>query len=64
MTLNLWDGRLTRELQFVKNLEERFPGAEVKDAAPFIWELRSIKSPAEIAGCARSAASASRPTWP
>ncbi len=49
MTLNLWDGRLTRELQFVKNLRERFPNATVKDAAPFIWELRSIKSPAEIA---------------
>lgn len=48
MTLNLWDGRLTRELQFVKNLRERFPQAAVKDAAPFIWELRSIKSPAEI----------------
>lgn len=49
MTLNLWDGRLTRELQFVKNLRERFPQAVVKDAAPFIWELRAIKSPAEIA---------------
>jgi len=49
VTLNLWDGRLTRELQFVKNLRERFPQATVKDAAPFIWELRSIKSPAEIA---------------
>jgi Xaa-Pro aminopeptidase len=49
MTLNLWDGRLTRELQFVRNLRERFPGAVVKDAAPFIWELRSIKSAAEIA---------------
>jgi Xaa-Pro aminopeptidase len=48
MTLNLWDGRLTRELQVVKNLRERFPQATVKDAAPFIWELRSIKSPAEI----------------
>jgi Xaa-Pro aminopeptidase len=48
MTLNLWDGRLTRELQFVRNLRERFPQAAVKDAAPFIWELRSIKSPAEI----------------
>jgi Xaa-Pro aminopeptidase len=48
MTLNLWDGRLTRELQFVKNLRERFPQATVKDAAPFIWELRAIKSPAEI----------------
>jgi len=49
MTLNLWDGRLTRELQFVRNLRDRFPQAIVKDAAPFIWELRSIKSPAEIA---------------
>jgi Xaa-Pro aminopeptidase len=48
ITLNLWDGRLTRELQFVKNLRERFPHAAVKDAAPFIWELRSIKSAAEI----------------
>ena len=49
MTLNLWDGRLTRELQFVRNLRERFPQAVVKDAAPFIWELRAIKSAAEIA---------------
>jgi Xaa-Pro aminopeptidase len=48
MTFNLWDGRLTRELQFAKNLRERFPQATVKDAAPFIWELRSIKSTAEI----------------
>jgi Xaa-Pro aminopeptidase len=48
MTLNLWDGRLTRELQFVRNLKERFPQISVKDAAPLIWELRSIKSPAEI----------------
>ncbi len=48
MTLNLWDGRLTRELQFVTNLRGRFPHAMVKDAAPFIWELRSIKSRAEI----------------
>jgi len=48
MTLNVWDGRLTRELQFVKNLRDRFPQATVRDAAPFIWDLRSIKSPAEI----------------
>jgi Xaa-Pro aminopeptidase len=48
MTLNVWDGRLTRELQFVRNLRDRFAGATVKDASPFIWELRSIKSPAEI----------------
>ena len=49
MTLNLWDGRLTRELQFVKNLRERFPQATVKDAAPLVWSMREIKSPAEIA---------------
>lgn len=48
MTFNLWDGRLTRELQFVKNLKDRFPQAVVKDCAPMIWDLRSIKSPAEI----------------
>ncbi|MBN1682038.1 aminopeptidase P family protein [Candidatus Bathyarchaeota archaeon] len=48
-TLNIWDGRLIRELQFVKNLRERFPSVTVRDASPFIWGLRSIKSPAEIA---------------
>ncbi len=48
VTLNLWDGRLIRESQFVKNLRDRFAGTTVKDAAPLIWELRSVKSPAEI----------------
>ena len=46
--LNEWDGRLTRELQFVKHLRERFPQVEVRDCAPMIWDLRVIKSPAEI----------------
>jgi Xaa-Pro aminopeptidase len=49
MTLNKWDGRLTRELQFVKLVKERFPQVEVRDCSPLIWELRIIKSPAEIA---------------
>ncbi len=48
MTLNLWDGRLTRELQFVKQLKERFPHVEIRDCARLIWDLRKIKSPAEI----------------
>lgn len=48
MVLNPWDGRQTREGQFVKLLRDRFPGAEVKDCSPLIWELRTIKSPAEI----------------
>jgi Xaa-Pro aminopeptidase len=49
MTLNLWDGRLTRELQFVKRLRETFPQADVRDCAALVWDLRKIKSPAEIA---------------
>jgi len=43
-----WDGRLTRAQQFVKKLREHFPKAQVKDCAETLWELRRIKSPAEI----------------
>ena len=49
MTMNPWDGRLTRELQFVKNLRERFPQADVRDVSPIVWDMRKYKSPAEIA---------------
>jgi Xaa-Pro aminopeptidase len=45
---NEWDGRLSKEMQFVQNLNERFPDIEVKNCTPDIWELRKIKSPAEI----------------
>ena len=55
MTLNVWDGRLTRELQFVKQLRERFPQVEIRDCSPIVWELRMIKSPAEIDVLRRSA---------
>lgn len=48
MVSNPWDGRLTREGQFARLLGERFPAALVKDCSPMIWELRTIKSPAEI----------------
>jgi len=48
IVFNLWDGRLTREQQFVKLLRERFPRVPVKDCSPMIEELRVIKSPAEI----------------
>jgi Xaa-Pro aminopeptidase len=48
MTLNPWDGRPTRELQFVKNLREKFPQVEVRDCSPFVWDLRKVKSPAEL----------------
>lgn len=48
MVLNPWDGRQTREGQFVALLRERFPGLDVRDCSPLIWELRTIKSAAEI----------------
>ena len=55
MTLKMWDGRLTRELQFVKNLKEKFPQITVADISQTVWDLRKIKSPAEI-NCMRKAA--------
>lgn len=48
MIFDEWDGRLTREQQFVKLLRERFPQVEVRDCSRMIWDLRIIKSPAEI----------------
>ena len=48
MTLNLWDGRLTRELQFVKQLHEKFPQVDVRDCSALVWDLRKIKSPSEL----------------
>jgi Xaa-Pro aminopeptidase len=48
MILNPWDGRQTREGQFVNLLRQKFPNVEVRDCSPFIWELRTIKSAAEI----------------
>ena len=55
MTLNLWDGRLTRELQFVKQLKERFPQADVRDCSALVWDLRKIKTPAELEVMRRAA---------
>jgi Xaa-Pro aminopeptidase len=46
--LNPWDGRPTREAQFAKKLGEKYPGVKVSDCSPMIWEMRTIKSPAEI----------------
>jgi Xaa-Pro aminopeptidase len=48
MTLNPWDGRLTRELQFVRQLRDKFPQVDVRDCSPLVWNLRKTKSPAEI----------------
>jgi Xaa-Pro aminopeptidase len=49
MTQSLWDGRLSRELQFVRQLRDKFPQVDVRDCAALVWDMRKIKSPAELA---------------
>jgi Xaa-Pro aminopeptidase len=44
-----WDGRLPREGHFAQLLKSRFPRVEIRDLSPLLDELRSIKSPREIA---------------
>jgi len=55
MTLNPWDGRLTRELQFVRQLRDKFPQVDVRDCSALVWDLRKIKSSAEIEVMRRAA---------
>lgn len=55
MVLNPWDGRQSREGQFANLLRHKFPNLEVRDCSPLIWELRTIKSPAEIEVMRRAA---------
>ncbi|MBI3787284.1 MAG: aminopeptidase P family protein [Ignavibacteriales bacterium] len=43
-----WDGRISREAQFIKLLRERLPLFEIRDLTPTLDNLRVIKSPAEI----------------
>lgn len=47
-TSDEWDGRLTRQLRFVKLLQERFSQVQIKDCSEIIWEIRRIKTQAEI----------------
>ena len=44
-----WDGRLPRESRFTELLRVRHPGLAIKDLTPILDQLRSIKSPREIA---------------
>jgi len=44
-----WDGRLPRESRFAELLRVRHPGLPIKDLTPILDQLRSIKSPREIA---------------
>ena len=54
-TANPWDGRLTRELQFVRLLRDRFPQVGLRDCSPLVWDLRKVKTPAEIDALRRAA---------
>ena len=44
-----WDGRLSREQHFSQLLQARYPKTSVADITPILDELRSVKSPREIA---------------
>ena len=44
-----WDGRLPRETRFLELLRVRNPRATIRDLTPILDEMRSVKSPREIA---------------
>lgn len=48
IALDYWDGRVSREANFVQLLRTRFPRAEVRDLTPILDELRSVKSQREV----------------
>ena len=50
-----WDGRISREARLIELLRSRYWRSEVKDLTPIIDELRSVKSPREIALLRRAA---------
>jgi Xaa-Pro aminopeptidase len=50
-----WDGRLPRETRFAELLRLRNPRATLRDLTPVLDELRSVKSPREIALLRRAA---------
>ncbi|MBS1857392.1 MAG: aminopeptidase P family protein [Acidobacteria bacterium] len=44
-----WDGRISREEAFLAHLKEVAPKSQIEDLDPILDDLRSIKSPREIA---------------
>ncbi|MFT5290847.1 MAG: Xaa-Pro aminopeptidase [Planctomycetota bacterium] len=55
VTESPWDGRQSRQQRFVQRLQEKFPQAEVMDCSRLVWDLRKIKSEAEVALIRRAA---------
>jgi Xaa-Pro aminopeptidase len=60
ITADPWDGRPSREAQFVQLLRSRLPHAEVHDLTPILDEIRAVKSPREIALIRRASELAGR----
>ena len=50
-----WDGRIPREARLVELLRTRFWRSQIKDLTPILDEMRSVKSPREIALLRRAA---------
>ncbi len=46
---DFWDGTVSRQKRFVELLRTRHPREEIRDLNPVLDEMRSIKSPREIA---------------
>jgi Xaa-Pro aminopeptidase len=60
LAADYWDGRLPREGHFVELLRTRYPRATILDLTPMLDELRSVKSPREIALIRRASQLAAR----
>ena len=60
IALDYWDGRPSREAHFVQLFRTRLPRTEVRDLTPILDELRSVKSPREIALIRRASQLAGR----
>lgn len=52
------DGRESRADALARHLGERFPSTEVKDATPTLWDMRTIKTEAEIDAIRRASSAA------
>jgi Xaa-Pro aminopeptidase len=47
--LDSWDGTVSRQRRFVELLRVRYPRAAVRDLTPILDDMRSVKSPREVA---------------
>ena len=55
-----WDGRIPREARLVELLRARFWRSQIKDLTPIVDEMRSVKTPREVALLRRAAQIAGR----